>query len=145
MIQVVRSLLTGMPPVAAPGDLELYECGNADGLDEGVVVQISSGSENVATVDLADEDASNAFGITVDEAEDDNDTVRVQIITSGMVLKGEADSAVDVGDTVQLNSDRDGFDDGTGSAFYVIDVEKDNDGDWKVAHVVPISGQLEIV
>lgn len=145
MIEAVKSLLTNTPPVAPPKDLEMFKCGQADGLEAGVAVKIESGDKNEATVEEASVDGSDMIGITTSEAEDDDDYVRIQYVMPGIVLRGVADSAKDIGDTVGLNSDRDGFDDGTEGCFKVIKVEQDEDDDWKIVYVVPINGELDIV
>lgn len=143
MLRVIGSIVTGTPAVAPPKDLERYQNKAGSDLDEGVAVQLSGGDDNVGELDEADQDGSNMFGITLEEIEDDA-FGRVQMVAPGMIIKGEADAEADVGDTVGLNSDRDGFDDGSNGAFLVIRVEKDEDGDYKVLSVVPIGGALAV-
>lgn len=141
-LQIVYNLRGGGSPVAAPDDNSRFHAEGAD-LDEGVAVKVSASGSAGGTgkAEKATATGVDAVAITAAEA-DENDEVRLQWLLPGDVLKGEADSELEVGDTCQFNSDLDGFDNGTGTNILVIRTEEDNDEDHKVVYGVLKSAGL---
>ena len=144
MLQIVGSVVTGTPAVSPPGDLERYKNASGSTIEAGVAVQLSGGTGNEGELDLASADGSDVFGITLEEIEND-DYGRIQILAPGMIVKGLADAEADIGNTVGLNDSSDGFDNGDNSAFLVIKVGEDEDGDLKLVWAVPVGGALAVV
>lgn len=135
-IKIVRNLTSGQPPVPPPGDLERYIAYGA-GLAQGVVVKVdaSGAAGDPGRAALANVTGADAIGVTVHAADQDA-KVRIQFLMPGMVLKGNAAAALQVGDTCRFNATLDGFDDGTGATVKIIQTEEDADGNHTIIYGV---------
>lgn len=142
MIEAISNLISGTPPIAPPANLEKWTNASGGTLEAGVVVKLDGTGGDV---DEASTDCSDAFGVTLEEA-DDGDEIRIQYITSGTVFRGPIDvDSAEVGHTVDLNSDRDGFDgtdEANESGFLVLKVHEDDDGDTDYVEGVFLAGQF---
>lgn len=138
MIQAVANLLTGSPPVAAPANLEKFEC--AANVTAGQVVKLNVNGtvqKAVHTDDFAD-----AFGIALEDGlSATDDKIRVQYIVPGVVLMGSHATAQTIGTEVGLHEDADRFDVSNDGAI-VIKYKADYGGVDHMLWVVPTEGHL---
>lgn len=110
MFQYVRSILSGMPPVAPPLDNVPYTAAVA--VAEGDLLTLP-GHTVAGKVSLAT-DVEDVFGVALNDAAADA-SVRMAYVVPGMIFKTTADEATSAGAEVGINVTSDGVSvDGTG-------------------------------
>ena len=125
MFQYVRSILSGMPPVAPPADNVPYVA--AVPIAEGTLVTVPShtvaGKISLAT------DVTDVFGVALNTAAPDGQ-VRVAYVVPGMIFKTLADSQLVPGTEAGINPTADGVM-GVGTGLRVLRCVKDTFDDSK--------------
>ena len=120
MFQIVRSILTGMPPVAPPVDNVPYIA--AENIGTGCFVTVP-GHTVAGKVGLA-KDVKDVFGLSVQETAKDKQ-VRLVYIVPGMIFKAPADSELVAGSEAGINATADGVM-GVGTGLRVLNCIKDS-------------------